>query len=83
MDTAFNIIVIILSVTLFVFLVLGIIAVALVVKFVGQLRMIAAKGSHIAEKASELTDTIVDSARTHSFVKAVGGLISTVKKFKE
>lgn len=83
MDLAFNIIVIILSVTLFIFLVIGIVAAVFVVKFVGQLRIIAEKGSHIAEKAGELTDTIVDSARTHSFVKAVGGLISTIKKFKQ
>ncbi len=82
MDTAFNILVIVLSVTLFIFLVIAIIAAVFVVKFVGQLRVIAARGSHIAEKAGELTDAIVDSARAHSFVKAVGGLVSTIKKFK-
>lgn len=82
MDTAFNILVIILSAALFIFLLIAIVATIFVVKLVRQLRAIAEKGSHIADKAGELTDTIVDSAKTHSFVKAVGGLISTIRKFK-
>lgn len=83
MDTAFNIIVIILSSALFIFLVIAIVATAFVIRLVGQLRDIAAKGNEIAEKASEITDTIVDSARTHSFLKAIGGLVSAVKSFKK
>lgn len=82
MELAFNILVIILSTALFVFLVIAIVAAVFVVKLVGQLRGIAEQGSHIAEKAGELTDTIVDSAKTHSFIKAVGGLVSTIRKFK-
>jgi predicted PurR-regulated permease PerM len=82
MDVAFNILVIILSTALFIFLVIAIVAIIFVVKLVGQLRNIAEKGSHIADKAGELTDTIVDSAKTHSFIKTVGGLVSAVKKFK-
>lgn len=83
MDIAFNILVIILSSALFIFLVIAIVAAIFVVKLVGQLRNIAEKGSQIAEKASEFTDTIVDSARTHSFLKAIGGLVSAVKGFKK
>lgn len=82
MNVAFEILVIILSLALFVFLVIAIVAIVFVVKLVGQLRDIAEKGSQIAEKAGELTDTIVDSARAHSFLKAIGGLVAAVKKFK-
>lgn len=82
MDQAFTILVIILSVTLFIFLVISIVATVFIVKFVRQLRDIAEKGSHIAEKAGELTDTIVDSAKAHSFVTAISGLVGAVKKFK-
>jgi len=83
MDTAFNILVIILSAALFVFLVIAIVATLFVVRLVKQLREIAAKGNEIAERASEFTETIVDSARTHSFLKAIGGLVSAVKGFKK
>ena len=83
MDTAFNILVIILSTALFVLLVIAIVATIFVMRLVNQLRGIAAKGNEIAEKASEFTDTIVDSARTHSFLKAIGGIVSAVKGFKK
>ena len=83
MDLAFNILVIILSAALFIFLVIAIVASVFVVKLVGQLRNTAEQGSHIADRAGELTDTIVDSARTHSFLKTVSGLVSAVKGFKK
>lgn len=82
MNLAFEILVIILSAALFVLLVIAIVATVFVVKLVRQLRNIAEKGSQIADKAEELTETIVDGAKTHSFIKTVSGLVSAVKKFK-
>ena len=82
MQEAFNIIVIILSSALFVFLVLGIIAAVFIVKLVKQLRSIAESGKHIASQAENLTSNIVQSAATGSFISAVGKLVSVIKKFK-
>ena len=82
MENAFNIIVLILSGSLFVFLVLAIIATVYVVKLVKQLRSIAESGKHIASQAENLTSNIVQSAATGSFISAVGKLVSVIKKFK-
>ena len=82
MENAFNIIVLILSGSLFVFLVLAIIATVYVVKLVKQLRSIAESGKHIASQAENLTSNIVQSAATGSFISAVSKLVSVIKKFK-
>ena len=69
MNTAFDVIVIILSVTLFIFLVLSIIVLSLVYKLVSQLRVIVAKGEHIVDNAEELADTLRRNAGAVSIVK--------------
>lgn len=79
---AFQILVIILSSVLGVFLVLAIIAVIFILKLIKELRAIAEKGNAIALKAESLTTTLVDSVSTSHFLKAVTGLVSAVRKFK-
>ena len=79
---AFQILVIILSSVLGVFLVLAIIAVIFILKLIKELRAIAEKGNAIALKAESLTTTLVDSVSTSHFLKAFTGLVSAVRKFK-
>ena len=83
MNEAFNIIVIILSLALAVFLTVAIVAVVFVVKLVKQLRAIAASGQHIASQAEDLTTSVVQSVSTGSLIRSVTGLVSAIRKFKK
>jgi cell division septal protein FtsQ len=69
MDTAFEIIVIILSTFLFIFLVLSIIVLTMLRKLIAQLKGVVAKGEHIVDNAEDLTDTLRRNAGAVSIVK--------------
>jgi cell division septal protein FtsQ len=68
-STAFEVIVVILSVFLFIFLVLSIVVLTLVLKLVKSLRQVVAKGEHIVDNAEELTDTLRRNAGAVNLIK--------------
>lgn len=58
MDTAFNVIVIILSSFLFIFLVLSITVLIMVMKLVSSLRKVAQKGENLVDSMEDLSDSL-------------------------
>lgn len=71
MNTAFDVIAIILSSFLFIFLVLSTVAIVTVLKLVKSLRSVVAKGEHIVDNAEELTDTLRRNAGAVNLLKLV------------
>lgn len=69
MNTAFDVIAIILSSFLFIFLILSIIALVMVMKLVSALKGIVAKGEHLVDSAEDLTDTLRRNAGAVNLVK--------------
>lgn len=69
MNTAFDVIVIILSVFLFIYLVLSVVVLSMVLKLVKSLRAVVAKGEHIVDSAEELTDTLRRNAGAVNLIK--------------
>lgn len=80
MNTAFDIIVIILSSFLFIFLVLSIVCTVLVLKLVSQVRGIVAKGEHLVDTAEELGETLKRNAGAVGLLKVVMNVVKTLNK---
>lgn len=70
MNTAEQILVIILSVTLFIFLVIGIILMIKLLTLIKEARKVVTTGQSIAEKADDVVDNVKD-------LTSVGGLVKT------
>lgn len=83
MNTAFDILVIILSATLAIFLILSIIAVSMVLKLLSSLRAVVAKGEHIVDSAEELTDSLRRNAGAVSLLKLLMRYVATMNNKKE
>jgi hypothetical protein len=79
MNTAFDVLVIVLSSLLGIFLILSIIAVALVLKLVGSLRKVVAKGEHFVDSAEEISETLKRNAGAVGVVKMLWKIINKVK----
>ena len=71
MNLAEQILVIILSATLFIFLVVGIILIVKLIKFTNEAKKIVLTGQSIAEKADDVVDNVKD-------LTSVGGLVKTL-----
>lgn len=80
MDMAFNIIVIILSSFLAIFLILSIVAVVLVLKLIKSLRAVVAKGEHLVDAAEELGETFKRNAGAVGLVRIIMQLINKSRK---
>lgn len=76
MNTAFEVLVVILSVTLFIYLLLSIVVLTLVIKLVASLRMVVAKGEHLVDTAGEITETIRKNAGAVGLVKLLMSFIN-------
>lgn len=83
MNTAFDVLVIILSATLAIFLILSIIAVSMVLKLLSSLRAVVAKGEHIVDSAEELTETLRRNAGAVSVLKLLMRYVATMNNKKE
>jgi uncharacterized membrane protein len=83
MTTSFDILVIILSVTLFIFLVLAIVCTVLVLKLVTALRAIAAKGEHLVDTAEEIGETFKRNAGAVGLLKVLMNAITTINKARK
>ena len=70
METPAWILVIILSATLFVFLVVGIVLIVKLINFLAEAKKIVLTGQSIAEKADDVVDNVKD-------MTSVGGLVKT------
>jgi hypothetical protein len=83
MNTAFDVLVIILSATLAIFLILSIIAVSMVLKLLSSLRAVVAKGEHIVDSAEELTETLRRNAGAVSVLKLLMRYVASMNNKKE
>lgn len=83
MNTAFEILVIALSVLLGIFLILSIIVVSMVLKLLASLRAIVAKGEQLVNSAEAIGETLRRNAGAASIVKMLMGFVSNIGKTKE
>jgi cell division septal protein FtsQ len=83
MNTAFNIIVIILSATLFIFLVLSIVVMGMVVKLVKSLRQIVAKGEQLVDSAEAIGDTLRRNAGAVNVARLLMGFVGRFTNEKD
>ncbi len=83
MNTAYEILVLVLSATLAIFLILSVIAVSLVLKLLGSLRAVVAKGEHIVDSAEELTDTLRRNAGAVGLLKVLMRFVATMNNKRE
>jgi len=83
MNTAFDILVIVLSCLLGIFLILSIISVALVIKLVKSLRQIVAKGEQLVDGAEELAETLKRNAGALGIMRLIMKFVSTINKSKK
>jgi hypothetical protein len=79
MNTTFDVLVIVLSCLLGLFLILSIITVALVLRLVATVRQIVAKGEQLVDSAEALSDTLRRNAGAAQVVRTLMRLISKVK----
>ncbi|MBL8122253.1 hypothetical protein JNM87_05920 [Candidatus Saccharibacteria bacterium] len=77
---AFQILVIVLSVLLGIFLVISIITAILVYKLVKSLREVAAKGGEIVERAEEIGQTLAKNAGAVGLIRLLMKYIATASK---
>lgn len=82
MTDAFSVIVIILSVTLFVFLILAIILIVYIIRLVKMLRLLADKGENLVNKAEEISEGIRESAQAVSLLRIVSTAVRLISKAK-
>jgi biopolymer transport protein ExbB/TolQ len=83
MNTTFDILVIVLSCLLALFLILSIISAVLVLKLVKSLRQIVAKGEHLVDSAEELGETLRRNAGAVGILRLVMKFIASMNKSKK
>lgn len=82
MELAFEIIVIILSVTLLTFLILSIILVSMVLKLIASIRLIVAKGEQLVDTAGAIGETLKQHAGAAGIVKTLMSFVSSLSNSK-
>lgn len=80
MNTTFDVLVIVLSCLLGIFLILSIVAVALVLKLVSALRKVVAKGEHFVDSAEEIGETLRRNAGAVGIIKTLMKFMNMVNK---
>jgi hypothetical protein len=83
MNTAFDILVIILSTFLAVFLILAIVATVAIIKLVRSVNRVVAKGEHMITSAEHAADIFKNAAVPLSTVRVVTNIIETLTKHKK
>jgi len=79
MNTTFDILVIVLSSLLGIFLIISIVTAVLVYKLVKALRGVVAKGEHLVDSAEEIGEALRRNAGAVSLLKMVMKFVSKVK----
>jgi hypothetical protein len=83
MNTTFDVLVIVLSCLLALFLIISIISAVLVMKLIKSLRLIVAKGEHLVDSAEAIGETFKRNAGAVSILRLVmkfAGIINKSKK---
>jgi hypothetical protein len=80
MNTTFDVLVIVLSCLLGIFLILSIIAVALVLRLMKSLRQVVAKGEHFVDSAELLGETLKRNAGAVGIIKTLMKFMNMVNK---
>lgn len=80
MNTTFDILVIVLSSLLGIFLLLSIVAVASVIKLVKTLRELVAKGEHLVDSAEAIGEVFTRNAGAAGILKMLLKFITSVSK---
>jgi len=83
MNTTFDVLVIVLSCLLALFLIISIISAVLVLKLIKALRSIVAKGEHLVDSAEALGDTLKANAGAVGILRLVMKFVSAVNKSKK
>ena len=83
MNTTFDVLVIVLSCLLALFLVISIISAVLVLKLVKSLRQIVAKGEHLVDSAEELGETLRRNAGAVGILRLVMKFVASMNKSKK
>ena len=83
MELAFQIIVIMLSVMLALFLGIAIASTMLVFKLIKELRLIVEKGDQLIDSAGEISNTIKRNAGAASLLKMLLSAVTTINKVKK
>jgi len=83
MNTTFDILVIVLSCLLALFLILSIITVALVLKLVAALRRVAAKGEQLIDSAEEIGDTLKRNAGAVGILRLLLKFVASMNKTRK
>ncbi len=83
MNTTFDVLVIVLSCLLGLFLLLSIIAVALVLRLLKSLRQVVAKGEHFVDSAEELSETFKRNAGAVGMLRMLLKFMNTINKVRK
>lgn len=83
MNTTFDILVIVLSCLLGIFLIFCIVAVVLVVKLLKSVRQVVAKGEHLVDSAEELGETLKRNAGAAGAIKTIMKLVQLANKVRK
>jgi len=82
MNTTFDILVIVLSCLLALFLILSIIAISLVLKLLKSLRLVVAKGEHLVDSAEALGEALRQNAGAVGMVRMLLKFVTTLANKK-
>lgn len=82
MNTTFDVLVIVLSSLLGIFLIIAIVAAVLVLRLVKSLRAVAARGEHLVNSAEELGETLRRNAGAVGMIRMMMKFMNTVNKAK-
>lgn len=82
MDTAMQVLVIIVSATLTIFLIVSIIALVKIIQVLNDIKRITAKAEHIADQAEAVGNFFQNSAGTAAIVKLASNIIQSFKSKK-
>ena len=82
MNTAFDILVIVLSVLLGIFLLLSIIAIASILKLLKALRQVVAKGEQLVDSAEAIGETIRRNAGAAGILRMMLKFVSSLNNMK-
>lgn len=83
MNTTFDVLVIVLSCLLGLFLILSIVVAVLVIKLVRSVRRIVAKGEHLVDNAESAAEMFRNAAAPASLMRSVMSIIDAVTKHKK
>jgi CHASE3 domain sensor protein len=81
--TSYDILVVILSIALAIFLTLGIVCLTLAIKLLNSIKQVIAKGEHLVDSAEALSETLRRNAGAAGLLKMLMSFVNTVSKIKK